>query len=41
VHAIGELLQALGQDPQVCVLHRFARAYFLVITHRPLLRGLS
>jgi AcrR family transcriptional regulator len=37
--AIGELLRALRQDPQVCLLHRLARAYFLAILHRPLLRG--
>ena len=37
--AIGELVGALRQDPQVCLLHRFARAYFLAIMHRPLLRG--
>jgi AcrR family transcriptional regulator len=40
LQAIGELVRALGQDPQVCLLHRFARAYFLAIMHRPLLRGL-
>jgi AcrR family transcriptional regulator len=37
--AMRELLQALGQDPQECLLHRFARAYFLAIMNRPLLRG--
>jgi AcrR family transcriptional regulator len=37
--AIGELTEALGQDPQVCLLHRFARAYFLAIMRRPLLAG--
>src|SRR5215510_9709915 len=37
--AIGELRQALRQDPQVCLLHRFACTYFLAIAHRPLLRG--
>lgn len=39
LQAIGELLQALRQDPQVSLPHRFARAYFLAIMHRPLLRG--
>jgi AcrR family transcriptional regulator len=39
LQAIGELLQALRQDPQVCLPHQFARAYFLAIMHRPLLRG--
>ena len=37
--AIDELRQALRQDPQVCLLHRFARTYFLAIMNRPLLRG--
>jgi AcrR family transcriptional regulator len=40
LRAIGELVGALHQDPQLCLLHRFARAYFLAILHRPLLRGL-
>jgi AcrR family transcriptional regulator len=39
LHAIGELRQALRQDPQVCLLHRFAHTYFLAIVNRPLLRG--
>ncbi|HET6921165.1 MAG TPA: helix-turn-helix domain-containing protein, partial [Jiangellaceae bacterium] len=39
LQAIGELLQALRQDPWVCLLHRFAPAYFLAIMNRPLLRG--
>jgi AcrR family transcriptional regulator len=39
LQAIGELLQALRQDPQVSLPHRFAHAYFLAIMHRPLLRG--
>jgi AcrR family transcriptional regulator len=39
LQAIGELLGALRRDPQVALLHRFARAYFLAIMHRPLLRG--
>jgi len=37
--AIDELRQALRQDPNVCLLHRFARTYFLAIVSRPLLRG--
>jgi hypothetical protein len=40
LQAIGELVEALHQDPQVCLLHRFVRTYFLAILHRPLLRGL-
>jgi len=39
LRAIDELRQALRQDPQVCLLHRFARTYFLAIVNRPLLRG--
>jgi AcrR family transcriptional regulator len=39
LQAIGELLRALRQDPQVGLLHQFARAYFLAIMNRPLLRG--
>lgn len=39
LQAIGELLGALRQDPQLCLLHRFAPAYFLAIMNRPLLRG--
>jgi AcrR family transcriptional regulator len=39
LQAVGELVQALHQDPQVCLLHRFARTYFLAILHRPLLAG--
>ncbi|MEU5024861.1 TetR/AcrR family transcriptional regulator [Streptomyces milbemycinicus] len=38
-HAMDELRQALRRDPQTCLLHRFARTYFLAITGRPLLRG--
>jgi AcrR family transcriptional regulator len=41
LQAIGELLQALRQDPQVCLPHRLARAYFLAIMRRPLLRGFA
>jgi AcrR family transcriptional regulator len=37
--AIDEVRQALRQDPQVCLLHRFARSYFVAIAHQPLLRG--
>jgi AcrR family transcriptional regulator len=39
LHAMDELRQALRQDPQACLLHNFARAYFLAIVNRPLLRG--
>ena len=39
LEAIGDLLRALREDPQVCLLHRFARVYFLAIMTRPLLRG--
>jgi AcrR family transcriptional regulator len=39
LRAIDELRQALRQDPRACLLHRFARTYFLAIAHRPLLRG--
>jgi AcrR family transcriptional regulator len=38
-YAIDEVRQALRQDPQVCLLHRFAHTYFLAIVNRPLLRG--
>ncbi|MGY0062308.1 TetR/AcrR family transcriptional regulator [Streptomyces sp. LZ34] len=38
-YAMDELRQALRRDPQTCLLHRFARTYFLAITDRPLLRG--
>ncbi|MEV1172355.1 helix-turn-helix domain-containing protein [Nonomuraea sp. NPDC049784] len=37
--AIEQVRQALLEDPQACRLHRFARAYFLAITSRPLLLG--
>jgi AcrR family transcriptional regulator len=40
LNAMGELLQALRHEPQVCLLHNFARVYFLAIVNRPLLRGL-
>jgi AcrR family transcriptional regulator len=39
LQAIADLLQALRQDPQVSLPHQLARAYFLAIMHRPLLRG--
>jgi AcrR family transcriptional regulator len=39
LYAVDELRQALRQDPHVCLLHRFARTYFLAIVNRPLLRG--
>ncbi|MGP3961083.1 TetR/AcrR family transcriptional regulator [Nonomuraea sp. 3N208] len=37
--AMDELRQAVQQDPRACLLHRFARVYFLAIANRPLLRG--
>ncbi|MEV0234844.1 TetR/AcrR family transcriptional regulator [Nonomuraea sp. NPDC050786] len=37
--AIDQARQVLADDPQACRLHRFARAYFLAITSRPLLLG--
>ncbi|WP_055589166.1 TetR/AcrR family transcriptional regulator [Streptacidiphilus griseoplanus] len=40
LHAIGDLRKQLEQEPATCLLHRFARAYFLAITDRPLLQGL-
>ncbi|WP_433345060.1 TetR/AcrR family transcriptional regulator [Microtetraspora malaysiensis] len=40
LHAMDELRQALREDPRACLLHNFARVYFLAITNRPLLRGL-
>ena len=39
LHAMDELRQALRKDPQTCLLHNFASAYFLAIMDRPLLRG--
>ncbi|MEU7838544.1 helix-turn-helix domain-containing protein [Nonomuraea sp. NPDC049129] len=39
LYAMDELRQALRQDASACLLHNFARAYFLAITNRPLLRG--
>jgi AcrR family transcriptional regulator len=38
-YAMDELRQALRQGPRACLLHNFARVYFLAIVHRPLLRG--
>ncbi|NJP91015.1 TetR/AcrR family transcriptional regulator [Nonomuraea sp. FMUSA5-5] len=40
LHAMDELRQALRKDPPACLLHNFARVYFLAITNRPLLHGL-
>ncbi|GAA2273111.1 helix-turn-helix domain-containing protein [Nonomuraea roseoviolacea subsp. roseoviolacea] len=37
--AMAELRRALLDDPRTCLLHRFARVYFLAIARRPLLRG--
>ncbi|MEV4011565.1 helix-turn-helix domain-containing protein [Nonomuraea angiospora] len=37
LRAMDELRQALREDPRACLLHRFARAYFLAIANRPLL----
>jgi AcrR family transcriptional regulator len=39
LYAMDELRQALRQDPQACLLHNFARVYFLAVLNRPLLRG--
>ncbi|MEV0351644.1 helix-turn-helix domain-containing protein [Nonomuraea sp. NPDC050680] len=39
LYAMDELRQALRQEPETCLLRNFARAYFLAITDRPLLRG--
>jgi len=39
LYAMDELRQALRKDPSACLLHNFARAYFLAIMNRPLLRG--
>jgi AcrR family transcriptional regulator len=39
LRAVGELVRAIQHDPQVCLLHRLAGAYFLAIMNRPLLRG--
>ncbi len=37
--AVDELRRALRRDPENCLLHRFARTYFLAVNDRPLLRG--
>jgi AcrR family transcriptional regulator len=37
--AVDGLVQALRTDPDAFLLHRLARAYFLTIVERPLLRG--
>lgn len=39
LYAMDELRQALRKDPRTCLLRNFARAYFLAVTNRPLLRG--
>jgi AcrR family transcriptional regulator len=39
LYAMDELRQALRQEPEACLLRNFARAYFVAITNRPLLRG--
>ena len=39
LRALEELREALRTDPRACLLHNFARAYFLAIVNRPLLRG--
>ncbi|MET9731052.1 helix-turn-helix domain-containing protein [Streptomyces sp. NPDC006458] len=40
LRAVDDLRQALQRDPQTCLLHNFARVYYLAIVDRPLLRGL-
>jgi AcrR family transcriptional regulator len=40
LHAVEDLRQALRRDPETCLLHNFARVYFLAVLDRPLLRGL-
>ncbi|NUU20803.1 MAG: TetR/AcrR family transcriptional regulator [Streptomycetaceae bacterium] len=37
--AMDELRAALRREPETCLLHRFARTYFLAVNDRPLLRG--
>ncbi|MDT3439910.1 helix-turn-helix domain-containing protein [Pseudofrankia sp. BMG5.37] len=39
LYAMDELRQALRKEPQACLLHNFASAYFLAVANRPLLRG--
>ncbi|WP_328952572.1 helix-turn-helix domain-containing protein [Kitasatospora purpeofusca] len=38
--AVDELRRALRRAPENCLLHRYARTYFLAVNDRPLLRGL-
>ncbi len=40
LRAMDGLRQALQRDPQTCLLHNFARVYFMAVLDRPLLRGL-
>ncbi|MFE3204762.1 TetR/AcrR family transcriptional regulator [Embleya sp. NPDC059237] len=40
LRAVESLRRALQRDPHTCLLHNFARVYFLAIVDRPLLRGL-
>ncbi|MDQ0791601.1 TetR/AcrR family transcriptional regulator [Streptomyces sp. B1I3] len=40
LRAMDGLRQALQRDPHTCLLHNFARVYFLAVVDRPLLRGL-
>ncbi|WP_405816176.1 TetR/AcrR family transcriptional regulator [Streptomyces sp. NBC_01390] len=40
LRAVDDVQQALQRDPRTCLLHNFARVYFLAIVDRPLLRGL-
>jgi AcrR family transcriptional regulator len=40
LRAADDLRQAHRRDPRTCLLHNFARVYFLAIVDRPLLRGL-
>ncbi|MFD8012664.1 TetR/AcrR family transcriptional regulator [Streptomyces sp. NPDC058955] len=37
--AVGAVRDALRDDPETCLLDRFARTYFLAVLDRPLLRG--
>lgn len=39
LQALDELRYELTKNPRTCLLHGFARVYFLAITSRPLLRG--
>lgn len=40
LRAADDVRQALQRDPRACLLHDFARVYFLAIVDRPLLSGL-